>query len=372
MLEKESKKKIVEMLSLVERMDKHCTKNESSILLENKMIKEGLNDRSNVAIVDNVAHSINNPEELIKIMSKEDMTPSKGWYVTLGYVEGFSKLGKKKISNNIDPANITDDLKTRLKGLGHDRINKIIDNPQIIDKGRSKGNVRNPYMPDSYSNYIVRVDKIRLMYGRNEEYGKQKDAVKQDLAKYQQEHPDEVQYYMDNNSMIDFASQSYDDARATTKRKIPNTNVYQYDDNSYEFNFNTPKSVYSRLKTSYFLITDENNIEEISESEAQAYAELFGVEETHKTQNDAIIKQVEDAIKDIKTRHHGGDIWTKYKLDSIFLLNFASEEGNQKLQYYNPNAIVRFVKGRELKSGTVPSRYTTPGVFKSHLEKMKQ
>lgn len=382
-MQKESKVQLSKMMSLMERMDRHYTNDQAKILLENDLRSKNLlneeieeADRSTAVQIDNNTYSLSDPNELVRVMSKEDMTPAKGWFVTLGYVEGFSKLGNKKIANNVGSFN--KEVSDKVKGLGFDRLNNIIDNPTIIDKGKTKGNISNPYMPDSYSNFIVRVDKIQLMYGRNEEYGKQKQNVQNDLAAYQEQNPEDIKHYSEymaskGRPILDFPTQSYDDARATQKTRIPNTNIYQYDDGSYEMSFNTPLKAFKRLKTAYFLITDENTIEEISEEEAKAYGELFGVEVTKKVADtDEIVKRVDKFIKDTKQKYHSGDLWTQYKLNSIFLLNFATEDGRQKLQYYNPNAVVRFVKGRELKSGNIPSRYTASGVFKPHLEKMKQ
>ena len=381
-MQKESKVQLTQMMSLMERMDKHYTNDQAALLTENKLreknlLKESVDevDRNTDVEIDNNVYVLNDPEELVKVMSKPDMSPAKGWFVTLGYVEGFSKLGSKKIASNI--TGFDSEVVDRVKGLGFDRLNNIIDNPKIIDKGKTKGNISNPYMPDSFSNFIVRVDKLQLMYGRNEEYGKQKQSVENDLAAYQEQNPEDVKHYaeyMDANGrpIIDFAKQAYDDARGTSKTQVPGTNIYQYNDGSYEMSFNTPLKAFKRLKTSYFLITDENTIEEISEDEVKAYADLFGVEVTKKVADmDEIVSKVDKFIKDTKQKYHGGDAWTQYKLNSIFLMNFATADGRQKLQYYNPNAIVRFVKGRELKSGTVPSRYTTSGVFKPHLEKFK-
>lgn len=381
-MDKGTKKQLVQMQSLMERMEKHYTKYQAAELTKQKLINENLwseggkANRDTAVQMDNNVYSLSDPNELMLVLSKKEMTPAKNWFVTLGYVEGFTKLGSKKIANNI--ASFNPEVSDRIKGLGFDRLNSIIDNPTIIDKGQNKGNIRNPYMPDSNSNFIVRVDKLQLMYGRNEEYGKQKQNVQNDLETYQSENPEDVKHYAEymasiGKPILDFPKQSYDDARASHKTKVPNTNAYQYDDGSYELSFNTPLKAFKRLKTSYFLITDENTIEEISEEEVKAYGELFGVEVTKKVADtDEIVARVDKFIKDTKEKHHGGDLWTQYKLDSIFLLNFATEGGRQKLQYYNPNAVVRFVKGRELKSGTIPSRYTTAGVFTPHLEKMKE
>lgn len=383
-MDKGTKKQLVQMQSLMERMDKHYTKYQAAELTKQKLINENLwseggkVNRDTVVQMDNNTYSLSNPEELVRVMSQEDMTPKKNWFVTLGYVCGVTELGDKEIKNNVQ--SFDPETAKQIKTLGFDRLNNIIDNPSIIDKGTTKGNIRNPYMPDSYSNFIVKVEKLKLMYGRGEEYGKQKQGVEQDLEIYQRENPEDVQHYIDYVAnkpknpyqITSFPQQAYG-MKSDKRTRVPDTNIYQYPDGSYEMDFNTPLKVYKRLKVAYYLITDENNIEEITPEEVKAYVELFGVKAKEKVASeDEIVARVENFINDTKKKRHNGDLYNHYKLNSIFLLNFATEEGRQKLQFYNPNAIVRFVKGRELKSGNVPSRYTAAGLFTPHLEKMKE
>jgi hypothetical protein len=384
-MQKESKVQLSKMMSLMERMDKHYTNDQAKVLLENdlrskNLLKEEIEeaDRGTAVQIDNNTYSLSDPEELVRVLSKKDMTPQKGWFVTMGYVCGVTELGDKQIQKGVD--SFEPGSPERVKSLGFDRLNNIIDNPTIIDKGINKGKIKNPYMPDSNSNFIVKVEKIQLMYGRNEEYGKRKQDVEHDLEAYQHENPEDVQHYIDYVAnrpknpyqITSFPQQAYG-MKSDNRTRVPNTNIFQYPDGSYEMDFNTPLKVYKRLKVAYFLINDENNIEEITPEEVKAYVDLFGVKANKKVANeDEIVARVEKFINDTKTKRHNGDLYNHYKLNSIFLLNFATEDGRQKLQFYNPNAVVRFVKGKELKSGITPSRYTASGLLKPHLEKMKQ
>lgn len=374
-MDKSTKVQLLKMQSLMERMDNHMTNDQASEHIKNKLLKEGLEevaDRTNVAVIDGQSISLSDPDKLVQILTKGGMSPKKAWRVTLGYIKSVTQLGNKKVGTTAD--GFSDEVSDKVRRGGYERLTNIIDNPETILKGINKGKIRNPYKPDSYTDFIIQIDKVMLMYGREEEYMKQKNAVKADLEKYQQEHPDDVAYYKDymdkkGRPLLDFPNQSYDDLRATHKQRVPGTNMYQYDDGSYELSFNTPLKVFKKLKTSYYLIKDANTIEEITPEEVQSYVEMFGAEVIAKTETDAIVARVDKAIKDAKKLRHNGDIWTQYKLDSIFMMNFSSEDGRTKLQYYNPNAIVRYVKGRSLKSGDIPSLYTKPGALKSHLDK---
>ena len=369
-MNKETKEELSKMQSLMERMNKHYTKTEAE---ENKtkFLNEALEEtgRDSVYTHDNLAYNLSSPEELIQALTTDGISPKKSWFVTLGYIKGFKELGKKKISSSIEKYG--DDEINVIRNMDSPRLNDILNNPQTVEKGRNKGKIINPYMPDSYSNFIVEASIIRLMYGRNDEYFKQKDATKRELAQYQNDNPDDVKHYMTSKGLMDFVDQSYDDARADTTTHVPGTNVFQKQNGAYEMRFNTPKGVFQKLKTQYFLITDEDTVEPISKEEAEAYANLYGVVSAKKEETDEIIAKVKKDIDEIKARNHKGDIWGRYDLDGVFFMNFS--EGNdskKKLQYYNPNAIVEFVKGRELKSGTVPSRRLTNGVMKPHFDKI--
>lgn len=370
-MNKETKSELAQMMSLMERMDRHYTSSQANALVESKLISEGLmevEDRANEISLDGNTYKLDSPERLIQALSKKGISPKKSWYVTLGYVESFAKLGNKNIKSAVDSFNQTDVDDAR--ALNSPWLNNMLDN-QVTNK---KGQITNPYVTDSYTNYIAEVSLIRLMYGRNDEYGVQKNNVKAALAKYRQDNPDNVQHYMDVNGLIDFANQGYDDDRADNTSKIQDTNAKQNADGSYTLHFNTPKTVFKKIKKLYFVISDENTIKEISEAEANAYARLYGMETAHRAPNpDAVIAQVDKDIKQIKAQYHGGDVWTQYPLNSVFLMNFTTGDNSDiKLQYFNPNAIVRFVKGRTLKSGNVPSRYTTAGTFKDTFHALKE
>ena len=372
-MNKESKTELAQMLSLMERMDCHLTKEEADAAITRKLINENVipeEDRYNEITMDGNTYKLDSPEHLIQALTKKGISPKKSWYVTIGYVKSFDKLGNstKNIKSAVDSFN--DDDVNAARGLNSPWLNNMLDN-QITNK---KGQITNPYMTDSYTNYIAEVSLIRLMYGRNEEYAKQKSNVQAALAQYEKDNPDDVAHYKEANNIVDFARQGYDDARQTSWTKIPDVNGNEFDDGSYELQFNTPKSVFKKIETKYFLITDEDNISEISAAEAEAYAKLYGVEPTHRAPNsDTVIAKIDADIKKIKAQHHGGDVWTRYPLDGVFLMNFSEgEDSSIKLQYYNPNAIVRFVKGRQLKSGTIPSRYTSKGAFASHFDKLKE
>lgn len=369
-MKREFNKELNKAQSLMERMEQHLTLTEAHRLYEKD------DERNDTVSMDGNVYELNNPKQLIQLLSKEGYSPKKSWYVTLGYVKKFDKLGNKTIRGSVDAFN-QDDV-DYAKSLNSDMLNSLVDNPQM-----SRGKISNPYV-DSYSNYIVEVQVLRLMYGRNEEYGIQKQNVKNALGKYQDENPELVQNYLQKKGLIDFTGQSYDDARANNFEKIPNVNGKQrvsgvdangnnvYGD--FQLNFNTPKTVYKKLRSAYFIIKDEGSIEEISADEANAYARLYGVTPVSRVNNDeADVQAVDKAIKDIKAQYHGGDVWTNYSLDSVFLLKFSlGNDNNNKLIYYNPNAIVEFVKSKDLKSGSVPSRRTNAGVFKPHFDRLKE
>lgn len=358
------------------RMGRHLTASQAEAY-ERKYINESIGEdikRSGVYQTDNIAHSLSTPEELITALTNDEISPKKSWFVTIGYIKGFDKLGNKKIGTSI--SKFDDDASVAARALNNDRLNTILDNPTIIDKGRNKGSISNPYMPSTGTNYIVEASIIRLMYGRNDAYAAQKDAVKRDLAQYMSDNPDDVKYYMTNHTdryghhLIDFVDQSYDDARADTTTKIPGTNAFQKADGTYGMRFNTPKGIFKKLKTQYFLITDENTVEPISKEEAEAYANLYGTIPTKTPETDAIIAKVKKDIEDIKLKNHKGDVWTNYDLDSVFFMNFAEGENSKnKLQYYNPDAIVEFVKEKESKkTGISPARRLASGVMKPHFD----
>lgn len=365
-MNKEAKYDLSMMQSLMERMDKHLTINESKNAKMNSLAKNGLilENRDGVFQSDNVTYSLSTPDELIKALSKPGMSPNNSWFVTVGYISKYEKLGKKAIKSGVDSFNQKDVDDAR--ALNSKWLNGILDN-QTQNK---KGQIVNPFREDSYSNYIVEVSLTQLMYGRGDAYGKEKDAVYADLAQYQKDNPEDVKHYMEANGIVNFIDQAYR-SKGDTSTEIPNTRARQRADGGYEISFNTPKTAFKKLRQAYFIITDEDNIQPISREEAVAYANLYGVESVAKpSQNpDTVVAKVDDAIKQIKLKHHGDTTWTNYNLDSVFLLNFTTEEnGRLKLQYYNPDAIVEFVKGRDLKKGTVPSRKTSPGVFKKHLD----
>ena len=369
-MNKEAKYDLSMMQSLMERMDKHLTLNESKAAKVNSLNKNGLvlEDREGTVQFDNVTKSLSSPNELITALSSPGMSPADSWYVTVGYISKYEKLGKKSIKTAVD--NFDPTAVNNARGLNSDWLNGILDN-QVQNK---KGQISNPFREDSYTNFIVEVSVARLMYGRGKAYGAEKEKVMADLDQYQREHPEDVQHYMDVNGLVSFSDQAYR-AKADSTTEVPNTRARQRADGGYEISFNTPKSVFKKLAQLYFVITDEDNIKQISKEEAEAYANLYGVESVAKpSQNpDAVVAKIDDEIKKIKQTHHGDTIWTNYNLDSIFLLNFSTEEnGRQKLQYYNPDAIVEFVKGRELKKGTVPSRRTNPGIFEPHLKGLRQ
>lgn len=358
-------KKINEMLFLMERMENYHSNQEV------EKIRESFNSRTDTVVIDNQAIQVKTPEDLITVLTKEDMSPKKTWFVTLGYVSKFDKLGDKKISSSIEKFNDNDINSAR--ELNDQILNNILDNPQMNKKGK----IMNPYMTDSYTNYIVQAKIVSLQYGGTEAYGRQKKEVENELNKYQEENPEKVKEYLDAKGYQDFVGQSYDDARATSKVKVDNINAHQYDNGEYELNFFTPKTIYKELETKYFLIKedDENNtkIEEISADVAKSYANLFGVIPVKReTEGNEVVKEVDDVIRQIKEKHHGARLYTQYNLNSVFLLNFATEGGRQKLRYYNPDAVVRYVKGRDLKTKSIPSRYTTKGAFSKYFDAMKK
>lgn len=378
-MKQEAQNELKQMQMLMERMDKHYTQREVEALNES-LFETSKVSRNNFTQMDGTTYNLSTPEELIQTLSKKGFSPKRGWFVTLGYVKRLNKLGDKEIKGSVE--SFDDSSVESARSIGSERINGLIDNPQYIEKGKGKGNIRNPYMPNSKSNYIVEVSIMTLMYGRNDVWGKQKEMVKNDLARYQSENPEDVQYYMDtynsnprnaNRQMISFADQSYDDARAKNYDNVPDTNIKHYLNGKYEFSFNTPKGIFKKAKTQYYLITDEDNIEPISKEEVKAYANLYGVIPQKKVETDEIFAKVKNAIEDAKLKNHKGDVWTTYDLDSVFLMNFTPEDGNgSKLQYYNPNAIVEFVEQNELKSGTVPARRTTPGAMSKYFDTLKQ
>lgn len=338
-----------------------------------KLLKEG-KDRNDIGMLDNQAIQLNTPESLVQYLSKnEQMSPQKSWFVTVGYVKNFEKLGDKEIQKSVEK--IGDEEISYARGLNSKHLNKLIDSPQL----NKKGSIINPYRSDVYSNYVVQIDVISLMYGRNDEWAKQKTAVKNDLEQYQRDNKDKVDYYLshkvdkDGNPMIvDFANQSYDDARANRYEKVPNTNIKHHDDGSYSINFNTPKTVFKKLRSKYLLITDENTIEELTKEELDAYVRIYGVVPVKKESGgDETVKEVDKIIKDIKSKHSGGDVWTNYKLDRIFMMNFTTKGSHQPLQYYNEDVIIDFVKGRELKSGVIPNRQISKGLLKPYFNSMK-
>lgn len=368
-MNKESKYELSMMQSLMERMDKHLTMNESKASKINTLKENGLvlEDRLGTVDFDNVTKSLSTPQELISALASPGMSPANSWYVTVGYISKYEKLGKKSIKTAVDSFDQT--AVDNARGLNSEWLNNILDNP-VQNK---KGQISNPFREDSYTNYIVEVSVARLMYGRGKAYGEEKQKVLKDLEQYQREHPEDVEHYMEVNGLASFADQAYR-MKTDNTTEVPNTRARQRADGGYEISFNTPKSVFKKLAQLYFVITDENSIKQISKEEAEAYANLYGVESVAKpSQNpDAVVAKIDDEIKRIKQLHHGDTTWTNYNLDSIFLLNFTTEEnGRQKLQYYNPNAIVEFVKGRELKKGTVPSRRTKPGIFEPHLSGLR-
>lgn len=367
-MQRESKEIINGIRLMMERMDNHYTSSEVEFLKENTCMEAGA-PRSNVANIDGNTYNLSNPQDLVNVMSHEDMTPKKGWYVTIGYIESFAKLGKKNIG--MARNEYSEDELNRAHALNSEWINGMVDNPSQVLKGKNKGLTLNTAKPDSVSNFIIQVSKVQLMYGRNEEYAKQKDLVRQDLAQYQNDNPDKVGEYLAAKNLTDFNGQSYDDARNSSMVNIPGTNIRQnVDDKSYTMSFNTPAKVFKKYGTKYYLIQDENTVKELSEEEVNMYVELFGVEAQHRVSTDsAVVQEVDKFIKDTKAMRHNGDVWTSHKLDQVFLLNFTTEgNGRTKLHYFNPNVIYKFVKDKDLKSGFVPGRTLNAKALEPHLQ----
>lgn len=357
-MKKESINELNEMLFLMERMDKHYT------IQEVNMIKEGKVDRSETLEIDNLNYNLKTPEDLYQALTKIGVPPQKGWFVTLGYIESFDKLGDKNISSSIESFN--DDDIQNARQLNDPRLNNLIDNPQK----NKKGFMTNPYKPDSYTNYIVRAKVMQLVYGGMEDYAKQKEDVKKEIEQYQNSNKEKVQHYLMAKGLTDFVGQSYDDARNQSGENINGFSGKKYDDGSYNISFRTPKTQYKVLEYKYFLIKDANTIEEISKETAETYAKMYGVVQQHKVnKDDDIVKEVDQAIKEIKKRYHGESVFTTYKSDSIFLLKFATQDGHKKLIYNNENAIVKFIKERKKTSGNEPAVYTSKGAMSKYLGK---
>ena len=192
-MKREFNKELNKAQSLMERMEQHLTLTEAHRLYEKD------DERNDTVSMDGNVYELSNPKQLIQLLSKEGYSPKKSWYVTLGYVKKFDKLGNKTIRGSVDAFN-QDDV-DYAKSLNSDMLNSLVDNPQM-----SRGKISNPYV-DSYSNYIVEVQVLRLMYGRNDEYGIQKQNVKNALGKYQDENPELVQNYLQKNFLKDFLMQ---------------------------------------------------------------------------------------------------------------------------------------------------------------------
>lgn len=357
-MKNESIKELNEILFLMERMDKHYT------IQEVNNIREGKIDRSETLEVDNLNYNLKTPEDLYKSLTKIGVPPQKGWFVTLGYIEGFDKLGDKSISSSIESFN-DKDIES-VKQLNDPKLNNLIYNPQK----NKKGFTINPYKPDSYTNYIVKAKIMQLVYGGMSDYAKQKEDAKKEIEQYQINNKEKVQHYLTAKGLTDFVGQSYDDARNSSGEELNGVSGKKYDDGSYNISFRTPKTLYKVLDYKYFLITDENTVEEISKEAAESYANIYGiVKQQRVNKDDDIVKEVDQAIRDIKTRHHGDSVFTTYKSDSIFLLKFATQDGHKKLTYHNENAIVKFIKERKKVSGNIPSVYTSKGAFAKYLGK---
>lgn len=370
MKSKKDANELAHIKSLIERTEKpsQFTAMTAQDNFQKKLINEMADDRTDTTLMDGMAYNLNSPQELVNTLSKAGFSPKKSWFVTLGYVNGVTKLGNKSVSSAVEK--FDDDTVNNARSLNSPFLNDLIDNPQTVEKGINKGKINNPYS-DSYSNFIIEASIVRLQFGRQGSYADEKNAALADIEQYEKDNPEDVAYYKEKMGLVaGLADQAYDDARNDKSVHVPNTPLYQKDIDSdkYEMRFNTPQNIFNKTKSAYFLVKDENTVVPLTQQEVESYINLFGVIKSKKVEDDAIIAKVKKTISDIKTKHHGANIFTKYDLDKIFLMNFTAEnDPDTKLQYYNPDVIINFVKGRSLKSGDIPGRQLAQGVMTPHL-----
>lgn len=369
------KRELAKAHSLMERMEKHLTAEQAQMLTEQKtktILGEAQTpQRSDVIQIDNLGYNLKTPEDLLKALTKEEFSPLKGWFVTLGYIKAFTELGKKTVKTSIEKFDDTE--KANARELNSKILNKALDNPQYVMKGKTKGNIINPFHPDSRTWYIVEAAFTKVMYAQNPKYGEEKKRVEDWAEQYQKDNPEKVEKYLQAKNYQDFVGQLYY-SRSTKSEPIPGTNMFKKGDNAYEMKFKTPTGVIKKYKKAYFIINDEDNVEQISEAEAKAYINLYGSEPVHRVStDDDVVKEVAKAIQDTKDREHQG-AWTTYDLDKIFLMNFSTKEsnGDVKLTYYNPDVIVKYVDENTTKTSPAPAKYTKPGAFSKHIEQLRQ